>query len=380
VQFYVDGTPVGTVASGPPYAVDWIDSDPFQRREIVVQATESSGAVLRDTVVLTPYEVSEHADVTGILLETSVYDAKGRFVSDLDPSSFKVFEDGVTQTMDQVTKETIPTDLVLLVDNSQSMAHRMEFVRLAAERLAGALRSRDQVIVAPFNAHVGTITGPTADRSTISEAIAAMRSGGGTALFDSILEAVRLLQNSANRRAIVLVTDGYDENSKATIDDVLEAVERSQATVYVVGVGGVAGISLKGEQMLRRIAQRSGGGVFFPPRETEIVSAAQAIATDTHSRYLITYTPKNQKNDGAPPGHAAQRQQRVPDRRRSGVDRDGARLERQHEEERGGGQGHGERVRPRGAARGQPRADHLRGQAALRARPRHQPPVDDRCD
>jgi VWFA-related protein len=299
VQFYVDGTPVGTVASGPPYAVDWIDSDPFQRREIVVQATESSGAVLRDTVVLTPYEVSEHADVTGILLETSVYDAKGRFVSDLDPSSFKVFEDGVTQTMDQVTKETIPTDLVLLVDNSQSMSRRMDFVRLASERLGSTLRTGDTVVVAPFNAHVGTITGPTADRSTISEAIAAMRSGGGTALFDSILEAVRLLQNSANRRAIVLVTDGYDENSKATIDDVLEAVERSQATVYVVGVGGVAGISLKGEQMLRRIAQRSGGGVFFPPRETEIVSAAQAIATDTHSRYLITYTPKNQKNDGA---------------------------------------------------------------------------------
>jgi VWFA-related protein len=299
VQFYVDGTPVGTVASGPPYAVDWIDSDPFQRREIVVQATESSGAVLRDTVVLTPYEVSEHADVTGILLETSVYDAKGRFVSDLDPSSFKVFEDGVTQTMDQVTKETIPTDLVLLVDNSQSMSRRMDFVRLASERQGSTLRTGDTVVVAPFNAHVGTITGPTADRSTISEAIAAMRSGGGTALFDSILEAVRLLQNSANRRAIVLVTDGYDENSKATIDDVLEAVERSQATVYVVGVGGVAGISLKGEQMLRRIAQRSGGGVFFPPRETEIVSAAQAIATDTHSRYLITYTPKNQKNDGA---------------------------------------------------------------------------------
>jgi VWFA-related protein len=83
------------------------------------------------------------------------------------------------------------------------------------------------------------------------------------------------------------------------MDDVLDAVERSQVTVYVVGVGGVAGISLKGEQMLKKIAERSGGRIFFPPRETEIVAAAQAIATDTHSRYLITYTPSNQKNDGA---------------------------------------------------------------------------------
>lgn len=299
VQFFVDGTPVGTVESGPPYAVDWVDDDPFQRREIVVQASDSAGNVLRDSVVLSPYEVSEHADVTGILLETSVYDGKGRFVSDLEPSTFRVLEDGVTQTTDVITKETIPTDLVMLVDNSQSMSRRMDFVRLASERLSSTLRQGDTVVVAPFNAHVGTITGPTSDRATVSEAVAAMRSGGGTAVFDSVLEGVRLLQGSENRRAIVLITDGYDENSKATIDDVIEAVERSQVTVYVVGVGGVAGISLKGEQMLRRIAQRSGGAVFFPPRETEIVTAAQQIATDTHSRYLITYTPTNQRNDGA---------------------------------------------------------------------------------
>jgi VWFA-related protein len=299
VQFFVDGTPVGTVSSGPPYAVDWVDDDPFQRREIVVQASDSAGNVLRDSVVLSPYEVSEHADVTGILLETSVYDGKGRFVSDLEPSVFRVLEDGVTQTTDVITRETIPTDLVMLVDNSQSMSRRMDFVRLATERLSSTLRQGDTVVVAPFNAHVGTITGPTSDRATISEAVAAMRSGGGTAVFDSVLEGVRLLQGSENRRAIVLITDGYDENSKATIDDVLEAVERSQVTVYVVGVGGVAGISLKGEQMLKRIAQRSGGAVFFPPREGEIVTAAQQIATDTHSRYLITYTPTNQRNDGA---------------------------------------------------------------------------------
>jgi VWFA-related protein len=178
------------------------------------------------------------------------------------------------------------------------MSRRIDFVRLAAERFASTLREGDHVIVAPFNAHVGTITGPTADRPTIAEAVSAMRAGGGTAVFDSLLEGVRLLQQSEDRRAIVLVTDGYDENSTATMDDVLEAVQRSQVTVYVVGVGGVAGISLRGEQMLKKIAEQSGGRVFFPPRENEIVAAAQSIATDTHSRYLITYTPSNQKNDG----------------------------------------------------------------------------------
>lgn len=298
VEFFVDGARVGTVDSGPPYAVDWLDDNPFERREITVQAADSSGRTLRDTVVLPPYEVSEHTEVTGILLEVSVYDSKGRFVSDLEQDAFRVTEDAVVQTKDVVTREAIPTDLVLLVDNSQSMSRRMDFVRLASERLASAMRPGDHIIVAPFNAHVGTITGPTADRDTITGALAAMRAGGGTAVFDSVLEGVRLLEGAKGRGAIVLVTDGYDENSTATLDDVIEAVERSAVTVYVVGVGGVAGISLRGEQMLRKVAERSGGRVFFPPRETEIVSAAASIATDAHSRYLITYTPKNQRKDG----------------------------------------------------------------------------------
>lgn len=298
VEFFVDGERVGTVENGPPYAVNWLDADPFIRREITVQAADSTGRVLRDSVVLPPYEVVEHTEVTGILLEVSVYDGKGRFVSDVEPGAFTVTEDGVEQVKDVVTREKVPTDLVLLVDNSNSMSRRIDFVRMASERLARTMRDGDRIIVAPFNAHVGTITGPTADLPTITGAVSAMRAGGGTAVFDSLLEGVRLLQGTEGRRAIVLVTDGYDENSTATLDDVIEAVERNQVTVYVVAVGGVAGISLKGEQMLRKLAQASGGRVFFPPRETEIVAASSEIATDTHSRYLITYTPKNQKKDG----------------------------------------------------------------------------------
>ena len=298
MEFFVDGVLVGKVETGPPYAVNWLDDDPLQRREIVVQASDSLGNILKDSVVLPPFEVSEHTEVTGILLETSVYDSKGRFVSDLTTEAFRVAENGVSQRTDIVTRETIPTDMVLLVDNSQSMSRRIDFVRLAADRLATTLGANDTAVVAPFNQHVGSITGPTADRKTIGEAIAAMRAGGGTAVFDGLLEGVRLLEGSDHRKAIVLITDGYDENSTATLDAVIEAVERSQVTVYVVGVGGVAGISLKGEQMLKKIAERSGGRVFFPPRETEIVAAAGSIATDTHSRYLITYTPNNQKKDG----------------------------------------------------------------------------------
>ena len=298
VEFFVDAKPVGTVDDGPPYAVTWTDANPFERREIMVQATASNGAVLTDTIVLPPYEVAVRAQVTGVLLETSVYDKTGRFASAFDTSAFTVREDGVQQAIDLVTRESVPSDLVLLVDNSQSMARRMDFVRSATERLASGLRAKDRVVVAPFTAHVGTVTGPTNDPPTISQAIAGMRAGGSTAVLDSILEATRLLEGTEGRRAIVLITDGYDESSTAKVDDVLKAVMEGQITVYAVGIGGTAGISLRGENLLRRFAEQSGGRVFFPPRDQEVIRAAESIATDARSRYLITYTPANQQIDG----------------------------------------------------------------------------------
>jgi VWFA-related protein len=298
VSFFVDRKPVGTVADGPPYAVDWIDENPFERREIIVQAQDSAGRVIQDTVVLPPFEVTEQTEVTSILLETGVYDKTGRFVAQLDPSLFTVRENGVQQEIELVAHEALPTTLLLLVDNSQSMSRRMEFVRHAAERLARTMRQRDKLIVAPFNAHVGTITGPTNDIATIAESIAAMRAGGGTAILDGLLESVRLLQGAEGRRAVILITDGYDENSVSQVEEVVTRAEAAQVTVYVVGIGGVAGISLKGERMLRQLADQTGGRVFLPPREPDLVMVSEALATDAHSRYLITYTPVNQTKDG----------------------------------------------------------------------------------
>jgi VWFA-related protein len=298
LNFFVDGELVGTIETGPPYAVDWTDENPFERREIVVQGADSSGRTVSDTVVLPPYEVNDRTEVTSVLIEASVYDKAGRFVSNLEPSAFTVRENGVGQVIDLVTRESLPTNLVLLVDNSQSMSRRMDFVRSAATRLARALRAQDRVIVAPFNARVGTITGPTNDVATISDAIATMRAQGGTAILDSIAEAARLLVGLEGRRAVILITDGYDEDSGTDIEEALRSVEEAQATTYVIGIGGVAGISLRGESMLRRLADRTGGRVFFPPREPELVTVASEVVTDSHSRYLITYTPANQKKDG----------------------------------------------------------------------------------
>ena len=279
VWFYVDGKLVGDV-SAPPYTVDWVDENPFERRELVVQAQDGLGRALSDKVVLPAFEITDNSEVTSVLIEAGVYDKNGRFMSNLDPASFVVRENGVPQTADSIARQAVPTTIVLLVDNSQSMSRNMDFVRLAAERLGDDLRRRDQVIVAPFNKQLGVITGPTNDAKTIGGAVAAMRAQGGTAILDSVRESVRLLDGAEGRRVIILITDGYDEHSAGDLETTLNAAQDKQIAVYVVAIGGVAGISLKGERLLRELADKTGGRLYLASRESQIREISDEVLTE----------------------------------------------------------------------------------------------------
>lgn len=298
VRFFVDNVMLGQVQDGPPWALEWADDNPFEAREISAEVTDALGRSARDVVFLKPYEVTETAEVSSVVLEASVQDRFGRFVTGIGPDGFAVLEDGVAQTLDIVRPETLPATFTLLVDSSQSMNRRMDFVRDAAATLAGYLRPKDQIIVAPFSKTIGVLTGPTDDRQTVMDAISRIGSQGGTAIADCLIESARMVTGVQGRNAIILITDGYDEHSMHSFDDAIAAVQKSGAEVYVVGIGGVAGISIKGERALRRLAGETGGRAFFPAREIELKPVHELVAADVQLRYLISYTPKNQKVDG----------------------------------------------------------------------------------
>lgn len=299
VRFFVDQKLLGAVSAGPPYAVEWVDDNPFERTEIAVEAVDALGNSARDEVVLEPFEVTEAAEVTAVLLEASVQDKKGRFVKGLPPSAFTVKEDGTAQTLDLVRQEAVGATFALLVDQSGSMSRRMDFVQRTAATLSSYMTPLDRMLIAPFSREIGAITGPTDDRPTIIEGIAAIKPSGGTAILDSLAAASRILANAQGRRAMVLITDGYDEHSSTTYQEALEAVKSTGATLYVVGIGGVAGISMKGERLLRRLAVETGGRFFFPSRDEQLAEVHDVLTDDVQNRYLITYTPTNQEVDGA---------------------------------------------------------------------------------
>ena len=297
VRFFVDQQLLGAVQR-PPYALEWVDENPFERREIAVEAVDSLGRAVTDRVVLDPFEVTEVADVASVLLEASVQDKRGRFVKDIDSGAFSVFEDGVKQSLDLVSQETVGATFALLVDSSASMSRRMDFVQRTAATLAGYMTARDRMLDSPLRQGHSRRHRSDQDRATIVEAVRAIRPEGGTAILDSLAKVPQILASAEGRRAVVLITDGYDENSSTPFAEALAAVKASGATVYVVGIGGVAGISIKGERLLRQLAVETGGRFFFPSRDAELAEVHGALTQDVQNRYLISFTPQNQKADG----------------------------------------------------------------------------------
>ena len=192
----------------------------------------------------------------------------------------------------------MPATFALLIDSSQSMSRRIDFVREAA--------STTGRIPAP--------AGPNAGRAVLTDAGSHHRShqrpeDGGRVDRTRVLQGrhrnSRLARRTGShlgtiegRRAIVLITDGYDEHSAKRYDETLAAVRAAQATVYVVGIGGVAGISIRGERFLKELAAETGGRAFLPSREEQLELVHDALASDVQNRYLLSYTPLNQTHDG----------------------------------------------------------------------------------
>src|SRR5262245_12793396 len=170
VRFYIDGALFKTDEDGPPYAVEWTDENPFERRELSVEADDNLGHKGRDLVVLDAFEITEISEVASVLLEAGVYDRTGRFISGLKPADFSVREDGVPQTIALVSHERVAATFALLIDSSQSMSRRFDFVKEAAARLTSFLRPIDRVVIVPFAKTLEPITGPTADKRTIVDA------------------------------------------------------------------------------------------------------------------------------------------------------------------------------------------------------------------
>lgn len=247
-------------------------------------------------------EFTISAEVDLVLLDVSVRDSKGGYVSGLPKEAFTVLEDGKPQTITQFADNDIPVTVGLVVDNSGSMRPKKPDVITAALVFIQSSNPLDEWFVINFNDRVRRglpdILPFTDDIAKLRAALAKTDPVGRTALYDAVLAGLHQLEmGRCDKKTLVLISDGGDNASTHNFKDVWRAVLESQATIYTVGIFD-ENDKESNPDVLKRLAHVSGGVCYLPKRLDEAVGICRQIAKDIRTRYTIGYVPQQLNRSG----------------------------------------------------------------------------------
>jgi len=244
-------------------------------------------------------------DVTRVSMLFTVTDHKGRFVTDLAKDDFEVIEVKKPQTIQEFTAESdLPLRLGILIDTSNSIRDRFKFEQEAASEFVKSVvhSNQDRAMVVRFDTSTELVSDLTGDTDKLDRAIRDLRPGGGTALYDALFYACRdkLSQDQPRhkfRRAIVIVSDGDDNQSHYTRDQSLEMAQKADVVVYAISTN-ISRIETDGDKVLKYFSQETGGRAFFPFKVEDLEQSFENIANELRHQYNISYKPEPLKTDG----------------------------------------------------------------------------------
>jgi VWFA-related protein len=247
-----------------------------------------------------------HVDTRLVVCHTTVVDKNGHLITDLPKSAFHVFENNVPQPIERFKREDVPVSLGLVIDNSGSMRDKRAKVAAAAIALVKDSNPEDEVFVVNFNdeAFLDLPHGKdfTSDIKEMEEALARIDSRGGTAMRDAIRMSIDHLKEKAHKdkRVLVVVTDGNDNSSVISFENLLKASQQSEVLIYAVGLLSEEERreAHRAERALNDLAVATGGEAFFPKELSEVDRIAHQVARDVRNQYTIAYSPTNTAMDG----------------------------------------------------------------------------------
>jgi Ca-activated chloride channel family protein len=240
-------------------------------------------------------------EVEEVILHAVVVDDQNRLITGLAGSSFKVFEDGKLQQVTSFRKERVPVALGILIDNSGSMLPKRAKVNEATLQLVDASQQEDQVFVVNFGEDAFLDQDYTSDVSKLRAALQRVETRGSTALYDALIGAVDHLEQTSplQKKVLLVVTDGGDNASQATFQEVLRKLQSKNGPVlYAIALEQNDRPDDGHRQALRTLTEQTGGTAFFPSTLDEIQSIASAIARDIRSQYVIDYHSSNPQTPG----------------------------------------------------------------------------------
>jgi Ca-activated chloride channel family protein len=238
-----------------------------------------------------------------VMVNATVRDAKGGFVSDLNESNFEVYEDGVRQSIRLFRNEDVPVTVGLVIDHSSSMRPKLAEVAAAARTFAQSSSAEDQMFVVNFNERVSLGLPNTIQFTNLPEELAGAISRapayGQTALYDAALIALeRLKAGRRDKKVLVVISDGGDNASAHSIAEVLKMAEQSSAIIYAVGISDDEDPD-RNPGALRRLARVTGGEALFPRQLNDLVAACERIAREIRNQYTLGYISTNVERSDA---------------------------------------------------------------------------------
>jgi VWFA-related protein len=295
VVFFANGKQVCSVTR-PPFQCDWDAGPVVVEHQIRVVARLAGGGQVVKTARTKGAGYSESVDVDVVQVPATVTD-DGRFVHGLPATAFRVFEDGKPQTITSLTDSTAPLDLVVAVDISGSMRDAMKTVKEAAKEFLAAVPTKDTVTLLGFNDNIFTVAQRVTDLTKRKAAVDRLAPWGGTALYDVILHSIELLGSRTGRKAIVVFSDGEDQGSQVTLEQVERRLQECDATLYMIGQGrGTSQAGLK--RVMQRLATPTGGRALFAERIETLKEVFTDLLEELSNQYLLGYPSTNDKHDG----------------------------------------------------------------------------------
>ena len=244
-------------------------------------------------------------EVNRVNMLFTVTDKKGKFITDLTKDDFQVVENKRPQTIQEFTAESdLPLRIAILIDTSNSIRDRFRFEQQAAvDFITSVIRPRqDKAMIVSFDSSAELVSDLVDDPEKLANAVRSLRPGGGTALYDALYFACRdkLQQDQPRhkfRRAVIIVSDGDDNQSRVSRDQALEMAQKADAVIYCISTN-ISRIEADGDKVLKYLAVETGGQAFFPFKAEDLAQSFENIANELRHQYNVFYRPEPLKTDG----------------------------------------------------------------------------------
>ncbi|MBV9613333.1 MAG: VWA domain-containing protein [Acidobacteriaceae bacterium] len=245
------------------------------------------------------------AETTLVVIPVSVTDASNRFVLGLEKQNFSLYEDGVEQKVKQFAGEDAPLSVGLLVDISGSMGSKLRISRQAVAEFLKTMNAQDEAFLVEFGDRAKLIVGFTRISQDIEDKLSSAESEGLTALLDAVYLGIDEMKKAKNpRKALLIISDGGDNNSQYTSEQIKDLVREADVQIYAMGVFeripylGLTRAELSGPHLLKEIAEQTGGRAFPAQTSNALPGIARRIGIELRNQYVLAYSPANARKNG----------------------------------------------------------------------------------